>query len=187
MDNKIQGFTVEEIIRMQEIVSQRIGGALGVQSMDQLESSAEAPFTDYFGVELFPSIIDKAARYATAFDQKQIFLDGNKRVSVSVMLGWLARNGFCCTLSNYALHEMMMDLANKTIAETEDLAEILKNCTEPTTQFEGIDLEAIMKAILDTYEQTYIMLGAGAGDPKIDEWKEAMRASGDNGNYRLGI
>lgn len=180
----VTGFTVEEIIRMQEIVMKRIGGGAGVLSMGILESSAQAPFHGYGDVDRYPGVMDKAARYATAFDKKQVFVDGNKRVSVSVMLGWLARNGYRCTLSNYALHEMMMDLANKVIRDEEDLAEILQTHTEATEQFVGMDLDALMNALLDMYEETYIMLGAGAGDPKIEAWSKAMRESGDDGDYR---
>lgn len=177
-------FKPEEIIMMQEIVMQRIGGGAGVLNMGTLESSAQAPFADYFGQEKYPGVMDKAARYATAFDKKQVFVDGNKRVSVSVMLGWLARNGYRCTLSGFALHEMMMDLANNSIRNEEDLAGILERHTEPTTEFEGMDVAAIINALLETYEEAYIMLGAGAGDPKIDEWKKAKLASGDDGDYR---
>lgn len=186
MENReeIMEFTPAEIIQMQEIVMQRIGGGAGVLNMGILESSAHAPFESFSGQDLYPTVFDKAARYATAFDKKQVFIDGNKRVSVSVMLGWLAKNGLRCTLSNFALHEMMMDIANNAIRDEDDLAQILKDHVEPTKIFEGMRLEAIMNELLDTYEQTYMMLGAGAGDPRIDAWKQEMRQSGDDGNYR---
>lgn len=182
--NEAVGFTTDEIMEMQEIVRSRIGGGAGVLDMGILESSAKAPFDGFGDLDLYPGIMEKAARYATAFDKKQVFVDGNKRVSVSVMLGWLARNGYRCTLTNFALHEMMMDLANNKIQDEEDLANILRAHTEHTDQYIGMNIGELMNALLDTYEMTYIMLGKGAGDPSIDEWKASMRASGDAGDYR---
>lgn len=178
-------FSSEDVIRMQEIVIKRIGGGLGILDYGLIESSVEAPFYAPFGdPEKYPSVWDKAARYATAFDKKQVFVDGNKRVAVSVMLGWLARNSYKCTLSNFALHELMMDLANNAIEDEADLAKILENNTIKTSFFEGMTLEKMVNALIDQYKTAYEMLGAGAGDTKIEQWKAAMIASGDNGNYR---
>lgn len=177
-------FSVDEIIKMQEIIKERIGGGAGVLDMNMLESSAGAPFVDYFGEERYPGVMDKAARYATAFDKKQVFVDGNKRVSVSTMLGWLARNGYKCTLSAFQLHELMMDLANNSIEDEKDLASILESHTVKTDEFEGKDLTEIMDLLLASYEETYVMLGKGPDDESIEIWKQAKRKIGDDGDYR---
>jgi len=175
-------FTVEEIIRMQEIVGERIGGATGVRDMGLLGGVVEDPFLVSFGQEICPGVMDKAAKYASSFDRNQIFVDGNKRVAVSTMLGWLARNGYKCTFSAFQLHELVMDLANGS--NEDELADILDKHTEKTEEFVGMNLEEMMNALLDTYEEAYIMLSKGPDDETIDEWKQEKIASGDDGDYR---
>lgn len=176
-------FTPEEIVQMLKITLKKFGGDAAIRDWGQLESASREPFLDIFGVEICPSIMDKAAKYAMAFDLRQVFTDGNKRVSLSVMLGWLAKNGYKCTLSNFALHELMIDLSMHLISD-EDLPSILERHTEPTSEFANMSLDELMKVLLKTYEDAYRMLGAGALDPAIDEWKADMRAHGDEGNYR---
>lgn len=169
--------TKEEIIMLQRIVSERIGGSSDILDENMLESSAEAPFAEFWGEERYKGVVEKAARYATAFDEKQVFADGNKRVSVSTMLCWLARNGYKCNLSAYQLHELMMDLANHHFEEDVELqlADILKNNTTKleVNEFDKMSLEEIMNSLLEVYEETYIMLGKGPDDAAIEEWKQA--------------
>lgn len=168
--------TKDEVIIMQKIVSDRIGGSSDILDENMLESSVEAPFAEFWGEERYKGVMEKAARYVTAFDEKQVFADGNKRVSVSTMLCWLARNGYKCNLSAYQLHELMIDLANHQIKGDVEvqLADILERNTTKMDENElaGMSLEEMMNSFLETYEETYIMLSKGPDDKSIEIWTQ---------------
>ena len=60
----------------------------------QLAGSAlAAPFAGYGEVELYPSLADKAAIYASRIMRNHPLPDGNKRTAYDVMVEFIERNG----------------------------------------------------------------------------------------------
>lgn len=62
------------------------GGSAGLRDEALLESALSAPLQVFDGVELFPSIAEKAARLAFGICSNHAFIDGNKRVSAMALL-----------------------------------------------------------------------------------------------------
>lgn len=54
------------------------GGTDGVRDEGLLDSAVNAPFQTFGGVELYPTILEKAARLGFGLIQNHPFLDGNK-------------------------------------------------------------------------------------------------------------
>ena len=52
----------------------------GVKYEEKFEAMLVRPFTDYFGVELFPSFFEKACCYYYTIARTRIFHNGNKRL-----------------------------------------------------------------------------------------------------------
>ena len=51
------------------------GGSLGIRDQGLLVSVTEAPYGEYFGQEIYPSVFDKAAKYLFDFANYQIFVE----------------------------------------------------------------------------------------------------------------
>lgn len=68
------------------------GGIDGVRDDGLLESSLNAPFQSFGGIDVFPSIQQKAARLGYGLIKNHAFVDGNKRIGTHAMLVFLALN-----------------------------------------------------------------------------------------------
>ncbi len=60
---------------------------------DMLRSALIAPFQTWAGIELYPTLIDKAARLAYDIAEAQAFSDGNKRTACLITVVFLELNG----------------------------------------------------------------------------------------------
>lgn len=60
---------------------------------DKLRSALDAPYQTGGGDELYPTLIEKAARLAYGIAEAQAFIDGNKRTAWLVTVVFLELNG----------------------------------------------------------------------------------------------
>lgn len=70
------------------------GGDNGLRDEGLLEAALAAPLASFDGNDLFPSIIEKAARLAFGIIKNHPFVDGNKRTGILVLYFLLLENGF---------------------------------------------------------------------------------------------
>lgn len=68
------------------------GGIDGIRDEGLLDSALYAPFHSFGGAEVYPSLLEKAARLGFGLIKNHPFLDGNKRIGTHVMLLFLAVN-----------------------------------------------------------------------------------------------
>ena len=92
--------TKEKVIELHTMLISQTGGADNVREMGLLESALEGPFATFGGVELYPTLADKAARLGYSLMCNHPFVDGNKRIGVLAMLVFLQINGAKITASN---------------------------------------------------------------------------------------
>jgi len=69
------------------------GGIEGVRDMGLLESAVATPRQQLFGVDLHPSLADKASAYLYHIAMNHAFFDGNKRAAAMSALVFLHVNG----------------------------------------------------------------------------------------------
>ncbi len=69
------------------------GGIDGIRDEGLLDSALQTPFQSFGGEELYSSILRKAARLCYGLIKNHVFLDGNKRIGIYVMLVFLGLNG----------------------------------------------------------------------------------------------
>jgi len=86
--------TLEDIVRIYKKVIVSSGGLDGIRDMGGLESSVIQPQMNVFGVEMYPSIAEKAAILAFSLITNHPFMDGNKRIGHASMEVFLILNGF---------------------------------------------------------------------------------------------
>ena len=76
---------------------------------------------------LYPTIFDKAAKYAFDFANYQIFYDGNKRVALETAVDYLKLNRCELTLSADECYNMVMDIANGRIKDPSEISKIFQD------------------------------------------------------------
>ena len=114
--------TVETVIAIHSELIRQIGGSPGIRDENLLDMSVNAPFQTFGGFDLYPTLIDKAAHLTYSLIKNHPFLDGNKRIGVTVMIIFLKANGIEITCTNEELAVLGWGLADSSINKT-DLVE----------------------------------------------------------------
>ena len=86
-------FLLSDVIEFHEDIGKYSVMRPGVHDSTLLESAIHAPFQSYGGVELHPTIFDKAARLCYGIAKNHGFNDGNKRTGIHAMTVFLEING----------------------------------------------------------------------------------------------
>ena len=102
------------------------GGIKGIRDEGLLSQLCEAPYQQFAGIELFPTIFEKAAKYVDGFARHQVFLDGNKRTAASCMITFLEINGFNSSYSNDERANLTLDVANDRLS-FDDIVESIRS------------------------------------------------------------
>ena len=100
--------SLETVIAVHTELINQIGGGHGIRDENLLDMSINSPFQTFDGNDLYPTLIEKAAHLVFSLIKNHPFLDGNKRIGVTVMIIFLKSNGidFECTndeLANFGL------------------------------------------------------------------------------------
>ena len=85
--------TVDEVIRLQELVIEQSGGTHGIRDRGLIDSALYQPQATFGGIELFQTLPDKASALAFSLAMNHGFLDGNKRVAHAALETFLLLNG----------------------------------------------------------------------------------------------
>jgi death-on-curing protein len=99
------------------------------------QAALAAPFSGFGDVELFPSIGEKAAIYASRIVTYHPLPDGNKRTGYDVMREFIDRNGATFTHSSGGLAEtaeMIENLAGSVVTEADFVAWVLERLRPAT-------------------------------------------------------
>jgi len=100
--------SVETVIAVHTELINKIGGGHGIRDENLLDMSVNSPFHTFDGDDLYPTLVEKAAHLVFSLIKNHPFLDGNKRIGVTIMIIFLKSNGidFECTneeLANFGL------------------------------------------------------------------------------------
>jgi len=86
--------TLGEVLSLHADLIASSGGSLGVRDLGRVQSALAQPMATFDGVELYPSLAEKAGALGFALIQGHPFIDGNKRIGHAVMEVFLVLNGF---------------------------------------------------------------------------------------------
>lgn len=92
--------TIDKVMQLHTRLIQETGGADSVREIGLLESALASPYATFGGVELYPTLADKAARLGFSLVSNHPFVDGNKRIGIFAMLIFLQINGARLTAVN---------------------------------------------------------------------------------------
>ncbi len=101
-------------------------GAFALRDPGLLASAAARPQTTVFGTDAYPTIWEKAAALLHSIASNRPLVDGNKRLSLTSAVIFLARNGIDVdALDDDLAYDMMIDVASGALTEVADIAERL--------------------------------------------------------------
>jgi len=86
--------TLSEVLELHRQVMEQSGGLLGIRDLGALESALAQPRMTFGGVDLYPTLIEKASALALSIINNHPFVDGNKRVGHAALEVFLVLNGF---------------------------------------------------------------------------------------------
>lgn len=98
----------------------------GIHDMNLLQSAVNTPFQTFGGVDLYPTIYDKAARLCYGLTKNHPFSDGNKRTAVHTMLVYLYINDILLEYDQLDLENVIIAVADGTMT-ADELASWIKN------------------------------------------------------------
>ena len=100
-----------QVVMLHEQLIRETGGTAGIRDDGLLESALEAPFQEFGGVSVYPSVQQKAARLGFGLVKNHPFVDGNKRIGAHAMLVFLELNGIELNHTSEELSEIILKLA----------------------------------------------------------------------------
>lgn len=103
--------TTDEVIMLHDKLLAATGGLPGLHDRGLLESAVLSVDAGFEDVELYPTVVEKAARLAYALISNHPFADGNKRAGILAMLMTLRLNGVKLQYTQQELIALGFDIA----------------------------------------------------------------------------
>jgi death-on-curing protein len=110
--------TLGEVVELHRGVLRAGGGASGIRDLGALDSAIAQPKATFSGVDLYPTVVEKAAALCFLLVQNHPFVDGNKRVAHAAMETFLVLNGAEIAAAVDDQERLMVDLAAGRIDRT---------------------------------------------------------------------
>ena len=122
--------TLGEVVALQQRALSQAGGAAGIRDLGLLESALAQPKATFDGIDLHPTLTEKAAALGFALVANHAFVDGNKRIGHAAMEVFLIMNGLEIDASVEEQERLMLDIASGQ-RQRHELAEWLRHHTRP--------------------------------------------------------
>ena len=106
----------------------RFGGSYGVRDIGLIESAVERCKATFDGIDLYPTIFDKAAALMHSLLKNHAFVDGNKRTAYTSCGVFFKINGYKLENMHKASLEFVMSVENNSLS-LEEIADWLKKHT----------------------------------------------------------
>lgn len=113
MEEAIINLTLEQILLIHEDQIDRYGGSHGLRDIALLESAVYRSQATFGGIDLYPSIFEKAGALVHSLLLNHPFVDGNKRTAMASMLVFLDINGYSFSISQKKLVIAALSIENK--------------------------------------------------------------------------
>ena len=104
--------TKQQILLLHSQLIRQSGGSDGIRDEGMLDSAINQPFQTFDGMELYPSIVDKAVRLGYGLITNHPFIDGNKRIGTHALLVTLDINGIELQYRDEDLIQLILKIAS---------------------------------------------------------------------------
>lgn len=100
-----------QILLLHSMLVAQSGGMDGLRDEGLLDAAINMPLQTFGGQELYPTILEKAARLGYGLIRSHPFLDGNKRIGTHAMLVFLDINNITLSYEDEDLISMILHVA----------------------------------------------------------------------------
>ena len=118
-----------QILLLHSALIAQTGGLDGVRDEGLLDSAINAPFQTFAEQDLYPTVLEKAARLGFGLISNHPFLDGNKRIGTHAMLSFLGVNQTFLCYTDDELISVILQVASGTL-DYNGLLDWMKNHVE---------------------------------------------------------
>lgn len=109
----------EQVLKFHSKLIARTGGIDGVRNLGLIQSALERHRQTFDGKDLYNSVVEKIAVTTVSLVCNHGFVDGNKRIGISMMLLLLKYNEFEIIYTQEELITLGLELASGIIRESE--------------------------------------------------------------------
>ena len=117
--------TQNQVLKLHDKIINEFGGIHGIRNEAALQSALANPLQTFAGLDLYPSVIDKAVQLCFGIIKNHPFLDGNKRLGLHLMLFLIHINGLKIDIAHDELTGIIFKVANGTF-NRQDFLQALK-------------------------------------------------------------
>lgn len=100
-----------QILLLHSMLVAQSGGMDGLRDEGLLDAAINMPLQTFGGQELYPTILEKAARLGYGLIRNHPFLDGNKRIGTHAMLVFLDTNNITLSYEDEDLISTILHVA----------------------------------------------------------------------------
>ena len=111
-------------------IARRTLGAVELRDLGLLASAAARPQASAFGVDAYPTLLEKAAALVNSLARNHPLVDGNKRLALAGLLAFLGLNGLRSTLTNDEAYDLIIAIAAGELDDVPGIAARLAEATE---------------------------------------------------------
>jgi death-on-curing protein len=104
--------SIQETLYIHNLLIKTFGGSSGVRDFQALESALSRLFQTFDNVELYPSVIEKAASLLESLLADHPFVDGNKRTGYVLTRLFLKKNGMDIIADEETKYQFVIDVAS---------------------------------------------------------------------------
>ncbi len=83
--------TINEVLILHRRIIEESGGTAGIRDLSMLGSALAQPRQTFSGIDLYPTLVEKAAALGFSLIKNPPFVDGNKRVGHAALWWVLER------------------------------------------------------------------------------------------------
>ena len=117
-----------QILMLHSMLVAQSGGMDGLRDEGLLDSAVNAPLQTFAGEELYPTVLEKAARLGYGLIHNHPFVDGNKRIGTHAMLVQLSINQIEVSYEDEDLIAVILHVASGDLDEKGLLAWLKDHC-----------------------------------------------------------
>lgn len=118
--------TPQQVTALHDRALARHGGTPGIRDAGALASALAQPAMEAFGMQLYPSLLEKAAASLFFLARNHAFVDGNKRTAYAAAAVVLLVNGAELSGSDDAVFALVLDTAQGRHPDPRAVADALR-------------------------------------------------------------
>lgn len=124
---KVVFLSLDEVLALHADQIARYGGRPGIRDVGLLQSALSVPRATLGGQFLHGSLHEMAAAYLFHLVRDHPFIDGNKRVELAALLGFLGLNSHWLDADAEELEKLVRDVAVGKISKAEAAVFVLRH------------------------------------------------------------